>query len=250
MIDYDFHMHTTFCDGKNTPEEMVLAAIEKGIKKIGFSGHSYVAFDEESGCMLPAREAEYRKEIARLKNAYADAIEIYCGLERDYYSDNTYTDYDYIIGSVHYVKCGDEYVSVDDNVERLKEGVEKCFGGDYYAYAEEYFKTVSDVVNKTKCDIIGHFDLISKFNEREKLFDESDERYVKAWKKAADALIETGKYFEINTGAISRGYKKVPYPSFEMIEYLKARGAEMILSSDSHSRETIQYDFDKYEALL
>ena len=43
MIDFlsvtpseqDFHMHTTFCDGKNSPEDMVLGAIEKGLKRVG-----------------------------------------------------------------------------------------------------------------------------------------------------------------------------------------------------------------------
>ena len=30
--DFDLHMHTTFCDGKNTPEEMVLSAIDKGLE--------------------------------------------------------------------------------------------------------------------------------------------------------------------------------------------------------------------------
>ena len=36
----DFHMHTAFCDGKNTPEEMVLRGIEMGLSVIGFSVHS------------------------------------------------------------------------------------------------------------------------------------------------------------------------------------------------------------------
>ncbi len=35
----NFHTHTVFCDGRNTPEEVVLSAIEKGFSAIGFSGH-------------------------------------------------------------------------------------------------------------------------------------------------------------------------------------------------------------------
>ena len=34
MILEDFHVHTCFCDGKKSPEEMVLAAISKGMTKI------------------------------------------------------------------------------------------------------------------------------------------------------------------------------------------------------------------------
>ena len=49
----DFHVHTTFCDGINTPEEIVISAISRGMDKIGFSGHSYTFFDEEY-CMKKA----------------------------------------------------------------------------------------------------------------------------------------------------------------------------------------------------
>ncbi|MBQ0005173.1 MAG: hypothetical protein KBS68_04840, partial [Clostridiales bacterium] len=96
----------------------------------------------------------------------------------------------------------------------------------------------------------GHFDLISKVNEKDHLFDEHHPRYVAAWQKAADKLLESGRPFEINTGAISRGYRTQPYPSLEMIEYLKERGASFVLASDSHNTETLCYDFDKYEKYL
>ena len=38
----NLHQHTTFCDGKNTPEEIVLEAIKKGFGAIGFSGHCHM----------------------------------------------------------------------------------------------------------------------------------------------------------------------------------------------------------------
>ena len=38
----DLHVHTTFSDGKNTPEEMILAALDKGLETIGvFRSQSY-----------------------------------------------------------------------------------------------------------------------------------------------------------------------------------------------------------------
>ena len=46
MTACDFHLHTTFSDGKNTPEEMVLAAIRRGFDTVAFSDHYYSAFDE------------------------------------------------------------------------------------------------------------------------------------------------------------------------------------------------------------
>ena len=83
MILSDLHVHTIFSDGKNTPEEMVRAAISKGMTKIGFSDHSYTSYDE-SYCMSREGTAVYRKVIAGLKEKYRDQIEILCGIEQDF----------------------------------------------------------------------------------------------------------------------------------------------------------------------
>jgi histidinol-phosphatase (PHP family) len=151
---------------------------------------------------------------------------------------------------VHYLKIGDEYIPVDENAELLRNAAEKHFDGDIYKLCELYYETVSDVVNRTECSIIGHFDLITKFIEKDKLFDESNPRYIAAWKKALDRLLETGKVFEINTGAVSRGYRTLPYPSSEIIAYIKQNGGKLILSSDAHSAENIGFDFEKYEKYI
>ncbi|MBR0203368.1 MAG: hypothetical protein IJQ56_03275, partial [Synergistaceae bacterium] len=68
-------------------------------------------------------------------------------------------------------------------------------------------------------------------------------------RSAADKLIPTGRPFEINTGAISRGYKTVPYPSREILKYLAANNGKVILSSDSHSKENLMYKFPECEEL-
>lgn len=244
MILSDYHIHTTFSDGKNTPEEMVKAAMEKGVRSIGFSDHSYTYFDE-SYCMKREDKALYLKTVADLKKRYSGVIDIYCGIEQDYYSLEKTDGYDYVIGSVHYVKAGDKFIPVDESAEEFKKAVENYFGGDTLSFAEAYFETVTRLAEKTNCDIIGHFDLISKFNEKG-LFDEQNPRYVTAWKKAADNLLKSKKPFEINTGAISRGYKTSPYPSKEMIDYINKNGGSFILSSDAHSKDGICYRFEEF----
>lgn len=249
MITKDLHMHTAYCDGKDTPEDMVLSAVDKGLDTVGISSHSYTFFDE-SYCMQKEDIPRYIAELRYLRAKYFDRIHVLCGVEQDYFSDYPTDEFDYIIGSVHYIKVGDEYIPVDESVEILRAAVQKHFGGDVYALCELYFDTVADVAEKTRCDIIGHFDLISKFIEREPLFDTEHPRYVKAWKAAVDRLVTYDVPFEINTGAISRGYRTQPYPDEEMIAYIKAKGGRLILSSDAHSKENIAYIFEKYESRL
>lgn len=236
----DLHVHTTYCDGVNTPEEMVLSAIEKGMECLGFSAHSYTFFDE-SYCMT--KTYEYKREINRLKEKYKDKIKILCGTEQDFYSKEPTDDYDYVIGSVHYLKVNDKYIPIDESEEILKDAVKKYFDGDFYKMADEYYNTVANIKN---ADIIGHFDLITKFNEQNRIFNEKDERYVKSYKKALDILLKQDVLFEINTGAISRGYRTTPYPNPDILEYIRKNGGKTILSSDAHDKDGLMFGFEKY----
>ena len=246
MILRDLHMHTSYCDGTAAPEEMILSAIDKGLTAVGICCHSYTAFDE-SYCIKKADIPRYIGELHYLRAKYFDRIHVLCGVEQDHYSDQPTDEFDYVIGSVHYVKEGEEYIPVDESAEILKNAADKYFGGDIYALCERYFDTVADVAEKTSCDIIGHFDLITKFIEKEPLFDTAHPRYRAAWQKAADELLKYDIPFEINTGAISRGYRTTPYPSAEIIAYIKERGGRFILSSDAHSAGDIAFQFEKYE---
>ncbi len=246
MIRRDFHMHTTFCDGKSSAEEMVLAAIAKGMDVMGFSGHAYTSLDT-AWCMSLENTEKYIAEISRLQEKYAGQIRILLGTEVDYFSDGPLDGYDYKIGSVHYVKIGGRLYGIDDSAEEQRRIANEHFGGGLMSLAEQYYEMEAGVLEKTGADIIGHFNLIEKFNENDCMYDSSSERYRKAWQQAADVLLTYGKPFEINTGAISRGYRTEPYPSQEMMRYIAERGGCFILSSDSHSAETLLYAFEKCE---
>ena len=75
MYIQNLHTHTTHCDGADTPEEMVIAALSKGFDSIGFSGHSYMKYSEYLGDI--DKTDEYKKEILELKERYKDCIKIY-----------------------------------------------------------------------------------------------------------------------------------------------------------------------------
>ncbi len=246
MILKDYHVHTLFSDGKYPAEDMVLVAIEKGMTEIGFSDHSYTSFEADY-CMTPEKEGEYRKTILALREKYKDQISIKLGIEQDYESDYPAEGYDYIIGSVHFLKLGDEMIAVDDGPEKYPYMAEKYFQGDYYALVEKFFETEADVVNRTGADIIGHFDLISIYNQEEHFFDENHPRYVAAWKKAVDKLLQTGAVFEVNFGAYNRGRRNVPYPNPDIQEYIIQKGGKLIPDSDAHVARFLCSDFTKFQ---
>lgn len=241
-------MHTTFCDGKNSAEEMVLSAIEKGLNAVGVLIHSHTAFDHLY-CVKKDNIKVFQEEMARLKEKYKDKIKVLCGVEQDYYGTESTNGFDYVIGSLHYFNVNGKMMHIDHSPEYFDNAIKELFGGDYYLAAEHYYSVLSDVVEKTGADIIGHFDLVTKFNRGNRLFDENHPRYVNASMEALKKLIATKKVFEINTGAISRGYADRPYPTLQMIEIIKESGGKLILSSDSHTAENVGYMFDKYKHL-
>ena len=248
MILSDYHIHTTYCDGKNSPEEMVQAGIEKGLKNMGFTCHSYIHFDG-TYCIKKDKIEDYKNEIHTIAEKYHDKINIICGVEQDYYSEESTDGYDLVIGSVHFVKKNGVYYEVDASREDFVNSVNTAYNGDFYGFCEDYFETVGNVYEKTKAHIIGHFDLVTKFNEGNCLFDTAHPRYVSAWKKAIDKLLKTPAVFEINTGAISRGYRTEAYPSNEILEYIRQAGGKVILTSDSHNTKSLCQSFERYEKI-
>ncbi len=248
-IKTDLHIHSNFSDGKDSPRDIVLAAVDMGLKTIGFTDHSYTPCDT-SYCMQKERIEEYKACIRGLQAEFSDRIRILCGIEQDLETDFSTDDYDYVIGSVHYFRFGDETACVDHTESIFLDAAERFCGGDIYALAENYYARVASLADRQRFNIVGHFDLISKFNEDGHLFDPEHPRYRAAWQAAADRLLQTHRIFEINTGAISRGYRATPYPSAEIIAYLKQRGAILLLSSDSHSKETLAFQFDMWDNLL
>ena len=142
---------------------------------------------------------------------------------------------------MHHVKsCGKVYC-VDESKDVTRDAVANGFDGDVIAYCKAYFEAVSKIYEKTHCDIIGHFDLVAKFLELDPLISESDPEYIKVRGRAIDALLETPAVFEVNTGAISRGYRTVPYPHPDVLERIKLAGKPVIVTSDTHSVGTLDF---------
>ena len=246
MILEDFHVHTTFSDGENTPEEMVRAAIELGVKRLGFSDHAHTP-GGESYCMSLENIPVYRKTVRDLKEKYRGKIEIFCGIEQDLFSDVPTDGYDYVIGSVHALPHGDRYYDVDDTEAILTDMVARFYGGDYIAMAEDYFSLAAQI-GELRPNIIGHLDLVTKFNEGDRLFDTHDPRYLVAAYRAVDALLPLGVPFEINTGAISRKRRTSPYPSEDILRYILSHGGKVVFSSDAHSAKTLCCQFEKWKS--
>ena len=253
----NFHTHTTFCDGSHPAEEVVLQAIDYGFETLGFSGH----MDPDIHMDLPA----YLREIKRLQKKYREEIEILCGIELDTLyvkevfgenwdgiaqpllydaNDPEMASLDFWIGSTHFIKMPDgNLIGTDAEEELLAQGCREYYGGDYYRLAEDYFALEATAFEKTHCDFIGHFDLITRFNDSMHFLDENDPRYQKPALEAMEYLVKQEVPFEINCGAVNRGRKKEFYPNMFFLRALKDFGGEILINSDAHQKEKLNGAF-------
>lgn len=245
----NLHTHTKYCDGHDTAEEMVLAAIDLGFDYIGFSGHEYGPLDL-SYCMSKKNIQKYIEEVNSLKVKYKDTIEVYLGIERDYYSTKTDYEFDYVIGSFHAFKRHFLHLPIDASPKIMQFIVKRYFHNDYMEYVKAYYDGIKDVVHGTNADIVGHFDLITKFNENNKYFDENSEEYKKIALEALEVVAMDKPIFEINTGAMARGFRTRPYPDMFLIDRIKELGCKLILTSDCHDKNNLDYEFDKLKKLI
>ena len=256
ILNANCHTHSTFCDGKNTIAEMAEAAFNAGIKHLGFTSHA--AWPITTGLELqPDKYGEYKAQILEQREKFKDKLEILIGLEADYIPPVTAPDYsfysffepDFLIGSVHYISSDDApengIFAVDDTPEFLKKGIDTVFLGNTKKAVQTYFLRQRQMLEKCDFDIIGHVDLIRKYNETVKMFDENESWYKNELKATAKCIKKNGAVVEINTGAMSRQIMNNPYPSLYFLELLQSLNVPVMINSDAHSINHITYGFEE-----
>ena len=238
MMKANYHTHSTFCDGRDTPEEIVKTALRKNFTHLGFSGH----MDPDIHMDLGA----YTQEIRRLKELYRDKIDIFLGIELDnLYDPICAAGAEYVIGSTHFLDVDSPVpMSVDNTEEIFQQLCHEHFGDDYYRLAKAYYDLEARVYDRLHCTFVGHFDLVTRFNDRLHVLDETDKRYTALALEAMEYLVSEGVPFEINCGAVNRGRKKELYPNRFLLTKLSEMGGRILLSSDAHQKELLDGGFD------
>lgn len=248
MLRSCVHTHTCFCDGADTPEEMVQAALALGFVSLGFSGHGHSPLDPAA--MSLEGEKAYREEVTRLQTRYAGQLEILLGQEHEGFAPYSDYSYSYLIESLHWISRDGQWLGMDWSRERTEENVRLHFGGDYFAYCKAYYEACASVYEKSPAQICGHLDLLTKFNEGSCMFDMDDPRYLEPARQALRVAVERGMVVELNTGAIARGYRMTPYPIPALLRFLRNIGGEVIVTADCHDRRFLTCWYDNAEALL
>jgi len=242
----NYHTHSTYCDGKASPREMVEFALANGFSALGFSGHSPLPF--KNTFSITDYEG-YCNTVRALKAEYSSRIDIKLGLEIDYVP-RMFEDFstlvekgglEYSIGSVHLIPApGCEHPTADDlwfidgpRWERYDEGLNRLFGGDIRAGVRAYFHQENEMILRNDFTILGHPDKIAMHN-RGRYFKEDEPWYEQLALETLSLAHEKGLICEVNTRGIYKGRHPDYYPSRRLIKAMKQWRIPLIVTTDAH----------------
>jgi histidinol-phosphatase (PHP family) len=259
MIKVNFHTHTNYCDGHASVNEIVMAAIEQGLRQIGFSSHAPLPVEAGWSLTDETEMTNYVSDIISAKEQYQGKIQIFAGIEADYIPGMSVKfselkqkfHLDYVIGAVHLVKppLSDELWFIDGKQSFFDRGIEKCFNGDAKKAALTYFRQIREMIANEEFDIIAHFDKI-KMNNAGRFFSEDEDWYQAEIIEILHLLKQSNIIMEINTRGFYQKKVKDMYPADWIIRHAASLNIPVMINSDAHKPAELLAGFDEAGAIL
>ncbi len=253
MINFNFHQHSLFSDGKAEPEKYIEQALKLGFKAMGFSEHSPLPF-ETPFSLKQERIMEYVAEIDRLKEKYTGQLSIYRSLELDFIPELS-EDFelwkkecrvDYAIGGLHLVKPGqgDELWFTDGPDRNIyDQGVTDFFDGDIRKAVKTYYHQLNRMVETQTFDVVAHVDKIKMHNQN-RFFTEDEKWYRDLVSETLTLIKEKNLIVEINTRGLYKKRSDKLFPDDETLRQVVDMKMPVIISSDAHKPEEINLFFN------
>ena len=234
----DYHMHTPLCrHAVGEPTEYAAHAIKMGLKEIGMSDHNPMIRDDfDDWHMRIDQLDEYVEKVEKARRDYPN-LTIKLSLETDYLPGHedwirdlaARHQWDYLIGSVHYVSDSWDL----DNPKKLSEWKKR----DPFEVWTVYFERLTQAAESGLFEIIGHTDLCKKFcfypqQDCTPLF----KRFLQTAEKNRVAI-------EINTAGLRKDCKEM-YPSKQILQMASQIGVALTFGSDAHAPEEVGMNFN------
>ncbi|MEI7958161.1 MAG: histidinol-phosphatase HisJ family protein [Verrucomicrobiota bacterium] len=236
----DYHTHTPLCHhAEGWPADYGRVAVERGLAELGFADHSPMPaalepFDDWR--MALADMPRYLEAVDAARSAFPQ-LPIRLGLEVDYLAGHEgwieelagMADWDFLIGSVHYIAPGWDV----DNPAHLSRFTTQPVAEIW----ELYFAAYEKCIRSRLFDFVGHPDLPKKFGHRPG----GDLR--RYYEPVIAALAETGTAFEINTAGLRKPAGEC-YPTLEFLNLAREAGVGLLINSDAHAPGEVGAGFE------
>jgi histidinol-phosphatase (PHP family) len=239
----DYHTHTPLCHhAVGEPTEYAARAVELGLDEIGFSEHSPMPRDDfDDWRMGKGQLDEYAAKVEAARRAFPQ-LKIRLALEVDYLPGHEEwirqlagrQEWDYFIGSVHYVSDSWDL----DNPKKLSEWKKR----DPFQVWSAYFDRLTMAAASGLFDIIGHADLPKKFCFYPK------EDCAPLYRRFLEAAALNGTCVELNTAGLRKDCREI-YPSPAFLSIARELDVPITFGSDAHAPAEVGHAFEEAMAL-
>jgi len=243
----NYHTHSTYCDGKNSLDEIIEAAAGH-VFSLGFSSHAPTPFDK-AWSMKRELFAAYQEHVQILKWKN-ERLQFDAGLEVDFIpgviSPSDFSEkLDYTIGSIHFVDSfpDGEPWEIDGPETVFEKGLELIFNGDIEKAVRRYFTLTRQMIVEAKPTIVGHLDKIKMQNRNRSFFSESESWYKDEIMETLLVIRGSDSIVEVNTRGLYKQRTSDTYPSRWVLEQIRNLKIPITLSSDAHRSEELTAQF-------
>ena len=233
----DYHMHTPLCGhAVGAPTEYARHAVSVGFEEIGFSDHApLVSYVDPRITMSFDQLPQYHKMIEEVQKEFKGKLRIKMALEADFipgYEKKTKAildgyPYDYVIGSVHFIKDWG-FDNPDERASWNDKDVNQVY--------RDYYDLLRQSAQSKMFDIMGHVDLVKKFGHR------ATDDMTGEVEETAKVFKEFEMAVEINTAGLRKPVKEI-YPTPWMLKIYCQAGVPLTFGSDAHDPHDVGKDF-------
>jgi histidinol-phosphatase (PHP family) len=250
----DYHLHLRL-DGPEAlasehhtaanAERYRAAADERGIAELGVSEHIYRFTQTLEIWQHPFWKSNATDDLDEYCEFVRSETDLRLGLEADYVPgaedriENVLSarDFDYVVGSVHFLREG--AVDMDDySVWQAGRSPDEVW--------RRYFETIGETARSGLFDILAHPDLVKYWGDEQRRPEGDLRRY---YELAMDGIAESKIAVELSTAGLRKHVGEM-YPAPAFLEMAIEAGAPIALSSDAHRPQDVGADYDRALELL